>query len=84
MHARPGSGPGSQIRGLDQHSGVLPLYVDLEFRGQTDHPLQSSRQMTDEALAALSGSFSALYANRMGRLQQDNQDGDSATIKMKH
>jgi transposase len=32
-----------------------------------DHPLRSIRQLTDEALAALSGSFSALYAARMGR-----------------
>ena len=62
---------------------MLPLYVNLEFRGQTDHPLQNIRQMRNKALAALSGSFSALYMDRMGRLQQDNQDGDSATIKMK-
>ncbi|GJE19518.1 IS5 family transposase [Methylobacterium marchantiae] len=55
------------MRGLDQRSGALFSYVDLEARVRADHPLRSIRQLTDEALAALSGSFSALYAARMGR-----------------
>lgn len=55
------------MRGLDQRSGALFSYVDLEARVRADHPLRSIRQLTDEALAALSGSFSAVYAARMGR-----------------
>ena len=55
------------MRSLDQRSGALFSYVDLEARVRADHPLRSIRQLTDEALAALSGSFSALYAARMGR-----------------
>ena len=55
------------MRGLDQRSGALFSYVDLEARVRSDHPLRTIRQLTDEALAALSGSFSALYAARMGR-----------------
>jgi transposase len=55
------------MRGLDQRSGALFSYVDLEARVRADHPLRSIRQRTDEALAALSGSFSVLYAARMGR-----------------
>ena len=55
------------MRGSDQRSGALFSYVDLEARVRSDHPLRSIRQLTDEALAALSGSFSALYAARMGR-----------------
>lgn len=55
------------MRGLDQRSGALVSYVDLEARVRADHPLRSIRQLTDEALAAMSGSFSALYAARMRR-----------------
>ncbi|RYY15419.1 MAG: IS5 family transposase [Alphaproteobacteria bacterium] len=55
------------MRGLDQRSGALFSYVDLEARVRSDHPLRSIRQLTDEALASLSGSFSTLYAARMGR-----------------
>lgn len=55
------------MRGLDQRSGALFSYVDLEARVRSDHPLRIIRQLTDEALAALSGLFSALYAARMGR-----------------
>ena len=55
------------MRGLDQRSGALFSDVDLEARVRADHPLRSIRQLTDEALAALTGSFSALFASRMGR-----------------
>jgi len=55
------------MRGLDQRSGALFAYVDLEARVRADCPLRSIRQLTDEALAALSKSFLALYAARMGR-----------------
>ncbi|KQQ30776.1 transposase [Methylobacterium sp. Leaf125] len=55
------------MRGSDRRSGALFSYVDLEARVRSDHPLRTIRQLTDEALAALSGSFSTLYAARMGR-----------------
>lgn len=55
------------MRGSDRRSGALSSYVDLETRVRSDHPLRAIRQLTVEALAALSGSFSALYATRMGR-----------------
>lgn len=55
------------MRGSDQRSGTLFSYVDLEARVRPDHPLRTIRQLTDVALAALSGDFSALYAARMGR-----------------
>ena len=55
------------MRGSDRRSGALFSYVDLEARVRSDHPLRTIRHLTDEALTALSGSFSALYAARMGR-----------------
>lgn len=55
------------MRGSDQRSGTLFSYVDLEARVRPDHSLRTIRQLTDVALAALSGDFSALYAARMGR-----------------
>jgi transposase len=55
------------MRGSDQRSGTLFSYVDLEARVRPDHPLRTIQQLTDVALAALSGDFTALYAARMGR-----------------
>ncbi|MCJ2116582.1 IS5 family transposase [Methylobacterium sp. J-001] len=55
------------MRGSDQRSGTLFSYVDLEARVRPDHPLRPIRQLTDVALAALSGDFSVFYAARMGR-----------------
>jgi transposase len=52
--------------GGDERSGSLFSYVDLEERVCKDHPLRALRGVVNEALAALSGEFSALYA-RMGR-----------------
>ena len=54
------------MRGGDERSGSLFSYVDLEARVGKDHPLRTIRAIVNEALAALSGEFSALYA-RMGR-----------------
>ena len=54
------------MRGGDERSGSLFSYVDLEARVGKDHPLRTIRMVVNEALAALSGEFSALYA-RMGR-----------------
>ena len=54
------------MRGGDERSGSLFSYVDLEARVGKDHPLRTIRGIVNEALAALSGEFSALYA-RIGR-----------------
>src|SRR5206468_11729920 len=42
------------------------LYVDLEKRIRSDHPLRAIRALTDSALVALSGDFAALYSG-LGR-----------------
>ena len=54
------------MRGGDERSRSLFCYVDLEARVGKDHPLRTIRGSVNEALAALSGEFSALYA-RIGR-----------------
>ena len=54
------------MRGEDERSGALFSYVDLEARVGKDHPLQIIRGVVNEALAGLSGEFSALYS-RSGR-----------------
>jgi hypothetical protein len=54
------------MRGGDERSGALFSYVDLEARVGKDHPLRTIRMFVNDALAALSGEFSALYA-WMGR-----------------
>jgi transposase len=53
-------------RGGDERSGSLFSYVDLEARVGEDHPLRIIRGAVNEALAELSGEFSALYS-RIGR-----------------
>ena len=50
------------MRGGDERSGSLFSYVDLEARVGKDHPLRTIRGIVNEALAALSGEFSALYS----------------------
>jgi transposase len=54
------------MRGGDERSGTLFSYVDLEARGGKEHPLRTIRSIVNDALASLSGEFSALYA-RIGR-----------------
>jgi transposase len=54
------------MRGVDERSGSLFSYVDLESRVGKDHPLRAIRGVVNEALAALSGEFWALYS-RSGR-----------------
>src|SRR5271166_6229984 len=53
------------MRGGDERSGSLFSYVNLEARVEKDHPLRAIRLIVNEALNALSGEFSAVYA-RMG------------------
>ena len=54
------------MRGGDERSGSLFSYIDLEARVSKDHPLRTIRGVVNEALAALSGEFSAMYS-RLGR-----------------
>ena len=54
------------MRGEDRSIGGLFSYVRLEERVPADHPLRAIRALVDEALAALSGRFEALYS-RYGR-----------------
>jgi transposase len=50
------------MRGADKRSGELFSYVDLEQRVRPDHPLRPIREMSNAALATLSGDFAALYS----------------------
>ncbi len=50
------------MRGGDERCGSLFSYVDLEARVGRGHPLRTIRGIVNEALAALSGEFSALYS----------------------
>ena len=54
------------MRGLDQRTGELFSYVDLEARVRADHPLRPIRAIVNDALAALEGQFASLYA-QVGR-----------------
>jgi transposase len=55
------------MRGLDDGSGSLFSYVDLEARVRRDHPLRVIREITNTALAALNDDLAALYPPRLGR-----------------
>jgi transposase len=50
------------MRGLDQRTGELFSYVDLEARVRADHPLRPIRAMVNKALTALESEFAPLYA----------------------
>ena len=54
------------MRGVDERTGELFSYVDLERRMRADHPLRPIRAMVNEALTALQQEFAPLYA-RIGR-----------------
>ena len=55
------------MRGLDQRSGSLFSYVDLESRVRGDHPLRPIREIVNGALSDLSADFEAIYAAGVGR-----------------
>jgi hypothetical protein len=55
------------MRGLDDRTGSLFSYVDLEARVRRDHPLRPIREIVNAALAALDGDFAELYAAGFGR-----------------
>jgi transposase len=50
------------MRGLDERSGNLFSYVDLEKRVPDEHPLRAMRNLVNPSLAALDGDFAALYS----------------------
>jgi transposase len=50
------------MRGMDERSGSLFSYVDLEARVRRDHPLRTIRVLVNEALGALAHDFAALYS----------------------
>jgi transposase len=54
------------MRGDDKICGSFFSYIDLEDRVRADHPLRPIREIANNALAALSGDFAALYSG-MGR-----------------
>jgi transposase len=51
------------MRGVDERSGSLFSYVDLEARVRGDHPLRTIREIANAALSDLTGDFSGLYRN---------------------
>ena len=51
------------MRGLDERSGELFSYVDLERRVPARHPLRAIRTIVNEALATLDEEFEAIYAS---------------------
>ena len=53
---------------MDESTGVLFSYVDLEARVRPDHPLRAIRTIANAALTVLQGEFAAMYAPRLGRL----------------
>lgn len=50
------------MRGMDETSGSLFSYVDLEERIPAGHPLRKIRQIVNDALASLDGDFDVLYS----------------------
>ena len=48
------------MRGLDQRTGELFSYIDLEARVRADRPLRPIRAIVNEALAALESEFAPL------------------------
>lgn len=51
------------MRGVDDTSGSLFSYVNLEERIPARHPLRKIRQVVNEALANLDADFAALYTD---------------------
>ena len=51
------------MRGVDETSGSLFSYVDLEERIPPKHPLRKIRQVVNDALASLDAEFEGLYTD---------------------
>ena len=50
------------MRGMDERSGLLFSYVDLEGRVPGSHPRRAIRLIVNEALSILTARFEALYS----------------------
>ncbi len=50
------------MRGRREPQSLMLAFVDLEQRVPKDHPLRTIRMLADQALAALSATFDAMYA----------------------
>jgi transposase len=55
------------MRGLDERTGSLFSYVDLEARVRRDHPLRTIRALVNAALGEMDGDFAKLYPPGLGR-----------------
>ncbi|TKB20433.1 MAG: IS5 family transposase [Mesorhizobium sp.] len=55
------------MRGLDERTGSLFSYVDLEARVRRDHPLRVIREIVNTALVEMDGDFAVLYRPGLGR-----------------
>ena len=51
------------MRGLDERTGRLFSYVDLEDRVPATHPLRVIRRIVNDVLAAHDGEFATIYAD---------------------
>ena len=52
------------MRGRREPQSLMLAFVDLEQRVPKNHPLRTIRVLADQALAALSATFDAMYAER--------------------
>ena len=50
------------MRGGDDRTGALFSYVDLDARVRADHPLRTTRERVNSALAGLEREFASLYS----------------------
>src|SRR5215217_534993 len=50
------------MRGLDERTGALFSYVDLDARVRKDHPLRTIRAVVNEALGAMEREIASLYS----------------------
>jgi transposase len=55
------------MRGLDERTGSLFSYVDLEARVRGDHPLRVIQEIVNAALVEMDGDFAVLYPPGLGR-----------------
>jgi len=51
----------------DERSGALFSFIDLEERVRPDHPLRTTQELANAALADLTRELAALYPPRLGR-----------------
>src|SRR6266511_2238716 len=58
----PASSAEARMRGRREPQSLMLAFVDLEQRVPKNHPLRTIRVLADQALAALSETFDAMYA----------------------